>query len=226
MLSYNLGTQRGKRNTLERRLGEVVQQIQDYESGLTPSGTTDVASLYKQREQIERILEAFDNRINSIKSKLTQSHPYEDTTPLAKEVASADRVPYESVQQVLDIFPEKHPYQHIEAFMDNPQLFNQKGNVFFDKMFGSDPFGKTAQKIIEHFLKVVGLDNDKIYFVFDNKDTSSGSVMYSGNTAIVRINRERFAPSVNAMAKWKSISTMGSIGKNLDNALNTFAAVS
>lgn len=172
---------------LQRILDNVNRQIAAHESGLTPSGTFDIAKALEMRTSLEAQV---DFHRNALENVLRHSPEIRDS--LNKPVETANTVVDVSkpikVDSIADAI-KNHINNLATVFTDNLQLFNhlKDSQVFFDKNIPVE-----MQRVMRHFVNVTGLGKDRIFFV-DSTINNTGKVAHFGNTTVVFLNREALA---------------------------------
>lgn len=172
---------------LTRILDNINRQIAAHESGLTPSGTFDIAKATEMRTSLESQVDFHKNALENV-----LRHSPELREKLNKPVDSTNTVVDVSkpikVDSIADAI-KNHIDDLATVFTDNLNLFNhlKDSQVFFDKNIPVE-----MQRVMRHFVNITGLGKDKIFFV-DSDLNKTGKVEHFGNTTIVHLNRAALA---------------------------------
>ena len=194
-------------NKLERILERVNSRITDYESGKSPSGTVDIASLNKQRESLETGIKIREERMASIlkvnpelAERIKEKANQEFVKQQQKEVLEPTK--YESMQELLDSNDPNLP----NTLLNNPQLFDSVGKLHFD-----NNIPQVQRTIAKHFAEKLGLGKDQIFFVFDKALGSRANIEFFGNTAVIRLNNDAIKAKLDSVFKTEQgiIKTFG-----------------
>jgi len=116
--------------------------------------------------------------------------------------------------------------QTLQNLVDNRDTFFNRvpeKQVFFDKTFQDSVFGKVAQKVLTHFIDVLGLDKDGIYISFDTSlEKKVGNVYHTGDVSHIRLNPSNIA-KVSKPIQGVNFGFLK--GKALENARVAYTAV-
>lgn len=184
---------------LEQKLETVNKALQNYNEGKTPSGTTDVAGLETTRKNLESFIEHVEKQIE----QTIRSNPKllkQTDVALSKEGTAAREslvitpVQYKTIDEALAAGQDDLAH----VLQTNPQLFkNPEGTqTFFDKSMPA-----IQQKVITHFVKILGMQNEKMFFVNASDINSYGRISMFGNTSIIRLQKGKIDSRVAAVNK-------------------------
>lgn len=171
----------------QSHLDRINKQIAD--AALFDPGTVDLAGLHQQRAWTERRVAQYENAIQRVlrdNPTLIKDPEFAGTKEAVKAGESLVTEPkqYSSIDEAVLAESDHLPF----VFDNNKGLFNTGEGVkaVFDKNMPA-----LQQKILTHFIKTLGLENEKLYFIHNNNTNELGNCRFYGNSAVLAINEAK-----------------------------------
>lgn len=204
------------KNGLEQKLNTINTAIKNYEDGKTPSGTVDYAHLYEQRKSLENSINYLSTRIEQVlradprKLKDVEFAGSKEAVKVGESLVLEPKK-YSTIDEAVLMEPDHLPF----VFDNNKELFNTSEGVkaMFDKNMPA-----LQQKVLTHFIKVLGFENEKMYFVHNTNLDVLGRCELFGNTAVLSINKGKTDARANLIESRGSALWKGMIGDKISTA--------
>ena len=204
---------------LELKLQSVVQKINDFKTGLSPSGTVDINKLTQYRKSLENQMAWLEKVKQDNLDKIIEQNKGKEEKPLPKEQVPSEPTKFTSLPELL---ASNDKSGWVSNFMDNLHLFDTFANtkLYFDK-----DIDVGTRRIYLELLKAVGMGKDQVFILKDDvfperPDGSTppqGNAMLYGNSTVIRLSPARLEGRVTAASKL--------LPKLVKSAVETFEVV-
>lgn len=171
----------------QSHLDRINKQIAD--AALFDPGTVDLAGLHQQRAWTERRVAQYENAVQRVlrdNPTLLKDPEFAGTKEAVKAGESLVTEPkqYSSIDEAVVAEKDHLPF----VFDNNKGLFNTSEGIkaMFDKNMPA-----LQQKVLTHFIKLLGFENEKLYFIHNNNTDQLGNCQFYGNSAVLAINEAK-----------------------------------